>query len=137
MTFIKTVFLFTWLFLFSGFAQAENIKHGNWEMTFKVSIKGLPMELPTQTHTSEQCLTKENEIPKSDDNKDCNFKMLERTDSKYSWEMKCKDSGMSGKGEMNFKGETMQGYFNAKGSMQGMNMEMNSEITGKYLGKCK
>ncbi len=135
MRFAKVAAVLSTLFICS-IAQAEKIKHGNWQITSVIAIKGLPMDVPAQTHTSEQCITKENEIPKMEGNEDCQFKILERSEHKYSWEMNCENPKVTGRGEMSYKGETLQGYFNTQSSREGMKMEMNSTITGKYMGEC-
>ncbi len=137
MTFLKTFTLILTVLFFSTPASALNQKYGNWKMTFKIAVKGLPVQLPPQTITNEQCLTKEHELPLADQEKGCTFKIIDKTDSTLKWQMNCKDKGLKGNGEMRYNGKTLNGFIKAQSNVQGMKLDMTTDITGQYLGPCK
>ena len=112
-----------------------NIKEGEWEITTKMEMKGMPMQMPAYTHT--QCLTKNDMVPNSSQQSDeCKIKNITTSGGTVSWKMEC-DSGNGktiGSGKVTYSGDTMKGTI--KMEIPGQ-MEMTSKMTGKRIGPCK
>jgi hypothetical protein len=129
-TAIVLLILFTMVSLsFAG----PNMKEGKWEITMKMEMPGMPMEMPPFTHT--QCLTKKDFIPNSSEkDQECSAVNVKTSGNTTSWSTKCKgqDGTVSGTGTITYKGKTFTGTMKVK---QG-GMEMTTRMNGKYLGKC-
>jgi len=102
------------IFLWGTFAFAGvNLHEGLWEITTKMEMKGMPMQMPARTHT--QCLTKKNMLKTMVPNKQSQEEECKITDQKISgntvtWTMKCsgKDA-MKMTGKMTYRGNTLEG----------------------------
>ncbi len=57
----KLFFVILSLFLFNSFLYGADFKEGLWEMSVKMSAKGMPIPLPAQKF--KQCIIKEKMIP--------------------------------------------------------------------------
>jgi len=129
MLFISVLVLFTASISFA----APDIKEGKWEITTKMEMKGMPMEMPAVTHT--QCLTKNDVVPQEPpaDNK-CEPVKSKVSGNTVSWTIKCNGEGgpMTGSGKVTYSGDSFKGTMNVK--QRGM--DMTSNISGKYIGKC-
>lgn len=128
------------LVTFCGAAvAAQGMEPGEWQISTTMST---PMMQGAQTMTSTQCITPEQaRDPGSamggDRQGDCKMVSSEHSGDAYTWEMRCEQSGMSGKGSMRFGPGTMESEMRMSGTMGGAKMEMLSKMSGKRLGPCK
>lgn len=118
-------------------ALAE-IKDGLWEITSKVEIKGMSVQMPPST--SRQCLSNNDPVPKSKDkNTECKMKDQSISGDTVTYVMECKskDSVVLTSGTMTYKGNTFTGAsttnIKSKGQPQ---MQMHNKLSGKYIGPC-
>ncbi len=123
------------LFVTSAWAE---IKDGLWEITTRIEMKGMPGQIPPTT--VRQCLTKKDPVPQAQD-KQNNCKMIDQKVSgdtvTYSMECKGKDSVVFTSGTMSYKGNSFTGTSAMKIKSKGQpEMQMNSKIDGKYIGRC-
>ena len=112
---------------------APDLKEGKWEITTKMEMKGMPMEMPAVTHT--QCLTKNDFVPQDPGpNQKCEPEKSKVSGNTVTWSIKCDGEGgpMTGNGKVTHSGDSFKGSMNMK--QQGM--DMTSHISGKYIGKC-
>lgn len=113
--------------------SGPNMKDGLWEITTKVEMAGMPMQMPAITHT--QCITKENAVPDSSQ-PDQKCKIIENNiaGDTVTWKMECDtpDGQATATGEITYMGETFEGEM--KMNMQGM--EMLHKMNGKWIGEC-
>jgi len=112
---------------------APDIKEGKWEITTKMEMKGMSMEMPAVTHI--QCLTKNDFVPQDPGaNQKCEPVKSKVSGNTVTWSIKCNGEGgpMSGNGKVTYSGDGFKGSMNMK---QG-GMDMTSHISGKYIGKC-
>jgi len=120
-------------------ARAEEpapMQEGQWELSMKIEIPGLPFQLPAQTVN--HCYTKKElqesaGVPKQSN--DCKVTESKRTGNKVTWKVVCtgKNAG-TGSGEMVFTSATAY-----EGAMK---LENKGQVTttryeGKRLGDCK
>lgn len=118
-------------------ALAE-IKDGLWEITTKVEMKGMPGKIPPST--MRQCITKKDPVPK-DKNKNTECKIKDQSVSgdtvTYAMECKGKNSIVLTSGTMTYKGNSFDGTSTTNVKRKGQaEMQMNSKMSGKYIGPC-
>ncbi|MCG6972162.1 MAG: DUF3617 domain-containing protein [Desulfobacterales bacterium] len=116
--------------------SVPDMQEGKWEITSKMEVPGMPMEMPPVKNT--QCLTKEDFVPQSSQpGQDCKFSQVSVTGNTVKWTMLCNSQGdeMKGVGEMIYRGNSFEGTIKMTSS-QG-NMEMTNHIKGRHIGDCK
>jgi hypothetical protein len=128
--------------LFAVPAAPAKMQEGQWEVTVKVEMEGVPFPMPPMTHT--QCITKADQkdvkktIPSTTTKEnECAVKDHKVLGNKISWHVQCKD-GSSGAGEMVAKSTSYTGTM----TMETKNKEQGAtkivqHITGKRVGDCK
>ena len=84
----------------NAFADVD-INEGEWEITTKVSIPGMPMEMPATSY--KQCLTKKELVPqKPESDQNCEITDFKVSGNTISWKMNCsggRSGDMSGDGK--------------------------------------
>ena len=112
-----------------------DMKEGKWEITTKMEMPGMPMEMPPVTYT--QCLSRKDMVPQENNpGQKCKIEDLKTIGNTVSWTIKCisgQGGPTTGTGKIAYEGKTMKGTMNMKQS----GMEMTSHINGKYIGECK
>lgn len=114
--------------------DAAKPKGDLWQVTTKMSMEGMPMQMPSQT--MKVCSTKEMTRPPTNPNDQmkCQETNYKKTGSKVTWESVCKGPpAMTGVGEINFEGtDSYTGSIKYSGDEGGMTIEHS----GKKLGSC-
>ena len=115
--------------------QADDAAKGDlWQVTSKMSMEGMPMEMPAQT--VKVCAAKEWKRPPSNpnDRMQCTNQNFQRSGNKATWETTCKGPpAMNGVGEMIFEGnDSYTGSIKYSGDEGGMTIK----LSGKKLGSC-
>jgi len=131
-TCLLSMLVFLFLFLNDG-AIAQNMKEGLWEITAKMEMQGMPMQMPPQTNT--HCLTKKDMVPqKAEPGQECKVTKHEVKGDTVTWVMECKSKEGTTvlNGKVTYKGETFDGVVKIK--QEGM--EMTQNLKGKWIGKC-
>jgi hypothetical protein len=122
-------------------ASAE-VKEGQWEITTKAEIKGLPVQIPATTTTMKQCITKKDMVPKPDKQpkgQECTMKDQKVTGDTVTYTMECKSdkSTMVTSGKMTYKGDSFDGTSDTTVQNKGQpEMKITNTMSGKYLGPC-
>jgi hypothetical protein len=109
-----------------------------WEMTMKMEMAGMPMQMPEQTQRV--CQPKgaktEDTIPR-----DSNCKVLDSKQSgnKTTFKIACEDgkNKYTGTGELERSGDTTKGVMRMVGTMDGEPMDMTQRFTSRKVGGCK
>jgi hypothetical protein len=109
-----------------------------WEMTMKMEMAGMPMQMPEQTQRV--CQPKgaktEETVPH-----DSNCKVLDSKQSgnKTTFKIACEDgkNKYTGTGEVERSGDTTKGVIRMVGTMDGEPMDMTQRFTSKKVGSCK
>lgn len=136
--------LLTALVVTPSFA-APQATPGQWEVTSKMTMEGMPMAIPP--NTMKYCIKPEDAQkidkqiamgPKGQPNKDC--KMVDQSVSgdTVKFHMRCEGQHATDvAGEMTYSGTTYQGKvtINADGGPQGK-MKMTNTFNAKRLGDC-
>lgn len=130
--FIGVFVIFSCLLL-ESIAEAQNIKEGLWEVTIRVEMPGMPMQMPAQTIT--QCLTKKDITPTSEElPAECKITQSNVKGNLVTWAIECDtDEGlMVSAGSFTYQGDTFEG----KVSVQHAGMDMLQIHSGKRIGEC-
>ena len=115
-------------------ADAPNMKDGLWEMTIKMEMAGMPMEMPEMKHT--QCITKDNAVPDtSQPDQKCEMISNKVSGDTVTWEMECDtpQGPAHSKGTITYHGDTFDGTVN----MTMGQMVMTQKMSGRRIGDCK
>lgn len=135
----KTLIVFALLLpmLWAAGAFAD-VKEGLWEITSQVEIKGMPNAAPPTT--VRQCITKNDPVPQTKEkNYDCKTiaHKISGNTVLYNVECKGKEGTMETSGTTTYSDNAMKGTADTKVKMKGQpEIQMVSNIRGKYLGKC-
>jgi len=115
-----------------------NLNEGKWEITSKIEMPGLPVQMPPSTYT--QCITKEDMVPKSKQSgQNCEHLDVKVKGNTVTWVMKCTDANgtTTGNGTMTYNGDTFSGVINMKINNPGQpEMTMINKMVGKRIGSC-
>ena len=118
-------------------ASAE-IKEGQWEITTKTEMKGMPMQMPATT--MKQCVTNKDPVPqKQEKGQECKMKDQKVSGDTVTYTMECKsaEGTIVSSGKMTYKANTFDGTTDTTVKTKGQpDMKMTSTMSGKYLGPC-
>ena len=138
---MRTLTIIGILFLVLGVAgcsSGPNMKEGKWEISTKVEMKGLPMQIPAMT--MQQCLTKDDLIPKNHPKgqNNCSVSDQKINGDTVSWKVTCKSgaSETASEGSITYKGETFDGTINVAMNGGPISMKATTVMSGKYIGPC-
>jgi hypothetical protein len=104
-----------------------------WEVTTRMSMEGMPMQMPAQT--AKVCSAKAWTKPPASDNPNqrCTRTAYTVSGNKVSWTESCTAPAMTGKGEITRQGEDTYTGVIQFASAQG-NMTIN--LSGRKIGSC-
>jgi len=117
-------------------ADAKPVKEPGdlWEVTSKVTMEGMPMAIPAQTH--KVCAPKGSQEPAGvvDEERKCKATEMKTVGSKTSWKVQCEGPPpMSGEGEITRSSATAYAGFMKMSSPQG---NVTVKLDGKRVGDC-
>jgi hypothetical protein len=130
-------------FLWSPCAFAGvNMHDGMWEISTRMEMPGMPMQMPERTHT--QCLTEENMLktmaPKEQDqNENCKVTDKKVTGDTLTWTLECKgEDAMKVTGKTTYHGDSFEGTMTMTSSdPEEGEMKIINHIRGRRIGDCK
>lgn len=120
-----------------GSAHA-NMQEGNWEVTVKMEIVGMPIAMPPQTHN--QCVTQKDLVPDmAQPGEDCIVRGQKVVGDTITWRMQCKgkEGTMDGEGRIKYSGKTYAGEMQLRMTEKsGDVMEIKNTMQGRHTGPC-
>ena len=131
--------------MFGETAHSEeyNITPGMWETNSKMEVKGMPPEMAAMMQrppkVEKECVKDKNHDFKMGENaKGCTINKQHHSSKKLSWDISCSAEGgnANGRGEVNFKGDTISGWFEMNMQGPGGPMTMRHTFEGKRVGSC-
>ncbi|MFI5294848.1 MAG: DUF3617 domain-containing protein [Thermodesulfovibrionales bacterium] len=133
------VFVLATIILWTAAAFAEpNMQEGKWEITSKVEMKGMPMEMPAVKTTT--CLNHKDAVPqKSEKNQDCKMISNKIEGSTVTWVMQCRDkkgNTIDSSGRITYKGASFDGAVEMDMSGKEGKQHMSQKMSGKRIGDC-
>jgi len=129
-----TMFLAVFLIFVSFSFAGPLLKEGLWEITSKMEMPGMPVQMPPITF--KQCLTSQNPVPnQSQAGQECSIKNLKTKGNTVSWDMVCdtQQGQMKSSGKVTYKGNRFEGVVMMDMPGQG---RMKMTMTGRRIGKC-
>lgn len=135
--FARTLALLLFTLSSQSLLAEARITPGLWSGTVTMEVPGMPMAMPS--HTIKYCVTADDAIPKSDKNRDCQFKDIKTSGNTTSWTMICDNEGnkITAQGKMTYNGTSAKGVINMSVLSGGEKMEMKQTIDAKRIGNCK
>ncbi len=123
---------------FSVSAAEPELKEGKWEITSKIEMPGMPVNMPQNTFTQTQCLTKDNYVPKPNQNQsgqNCQIKDIRTSGNTVIWTINCNSvqGAMKGKGQITYKGDSFEGTI----KMSSPGGEIIQHMKGRRIGECE
>ena len=120
-----------------SFAGSElNMQEGKWEITTKMEIPAMPMDMPPMKHT--QCLTKKDLLPQSSQGgQECKISQTKISGDTVTWAMQCSGGhggDSKGNGTIAYNGSSMKGTIKMTNTQS--NTEVTSHLTGNRIGDC-
>jgi hypothetical protein len=112
-----------------------NIKAGKWEVTTRMEIPGMQMNMPPMTHT--QCITENNYVPQtSQPGEECEITQTRVSGDTVTWAMHCLGEGgeMTGTGTVTYRGDSFKGEISMSMAPSGMGMTIYTN--GHRIGDC-
>ncbi len=122
------------LFSVTVFAGEPDMKEGLWEITLKMEVPGMPMQMPPQTYT--HCMTKKDHVPqKQESDQDCKMIKHDIKGDTVTWVLECKttEGTALSNGRVTFKGDSFQGVVKVEHG----GTEFSQHLKGKWIGQCK
>jgi hypothetical protein len=125
------------LFLFSCTVQkGPNMKEGQWEITMRIEVPGMPVQMSPQTYT--QCLTPKKAVPepqRGESSQDCKVTKQDMTGDTVSWVVECKTSQGTAvsDGKITYKGDTFAGVI----QMTQGSTKVTQQLSGRWIGACE
>ncbi len=132
------------IIVFLAFASpslAEPEMHeGLWEITVKMDMPDMPVQMPAMTHT--QCITKKNMIPhKTEKNLDCKTISSKTSGNTVSWVIQCRDKDgttTESSGQVTYRGDRFDGIVDITFNQPGQGRtKMTQRMSGKRVGECR
>jgi hypothetical protein len=135
---ISLVFAFAVTVSWIAAAYAAPImQEGKWEITTKMEMKGMPMEMPAMKHT--MCLTSKDMVPqKAEKNQDCKMISNKVEGNTVTWVMQCKDKNgtIDSTGKITYKGDGFDGTLNVDLTNKEGRQHMFQKMSGRRIGDC-
>ncbi len=113
-----------------------NLTEGMWEITTRVEMPGMPVDVPPTTHT--QCMTKEDFVPRGgQQSNECRIFDTGYSSDTVSWKIECKSGGAvtRGSGSITYSGDHFDGTMTV--TVPEGNMQIKNYLKGRRIGPCK
>jgi hypothetical protein len=123
------------LFFFSCSVQkGPNMKEGMWEVTMRMEVPGMPVQMSPQTYT--QCMTQKEAVPQREEpGQGCKIVKQDIKGDTVSWVVECKtnEGTAVSDGRITYKGDTFEGVI----QMTQGSMKVTQQLSGRWIGTCK
>lgn len=116
-------------------AGQVDMQDGEWEITTRVEMPGIPVQIPPMTVT--QCITQKDLIPPNEQpDSECSVTSNQISGNTVTWSIECKGEGgdTRGDGQITYHGDRFEGSM--KMSMP-EGMTMTNHMSGKRIGPCR
>jgi uncharacterized protein DUF3617 len=116
---------------------APNMQEGNWEVTTKMEMEGMPFQMPPMKHN--QCMTRQDVVPSAKKDQSCVVKDQKVSGDTVTWRVTCKDRDgtTEGDGKVTYAGKTYAGAMNMKVTdKRGKATSVRYQMQGRHTGPC-
>lgn len=122
------------------FAAPAAMQEGNWELTMKMDMTGMPFAMPpvvvNHCYTKQDLQDMKKTIPSASGKNECETKDVNVAGDKVTWKIQCKD-GTTGSGEMVQKKTSYNGTMTMESAKSKGASKMVYHMSGKRTGECK
>ena len=115
-----------------------DIQEGQWEISSKIEMSGMPVQVNIGEQKITQCIDKQKIVPKSDKkiNKYCTVSDQQIDGNVVSWKMTCTNN-MHSEGSVTYHGDTFEGKVTSVTEVPNMGkMTAIIHMKGKRIGEC-
>ncbi len=123
----------------AAFAAGPDMNPGQWEITSRLDMQGLPFAMPPITYS--QCLTREDVVPrKAEKNKECTPVKTDLKGNTVSWVVECRDAGTVTRstGTITYRKDAFDGVVTVENvPLKPGETPVKMTMSGKRLGACK
>jgi len=130
---VSVILLATASFSLAG--SKPNVKPGKWEVTTRMEMPGMQMNMPPMTHT--QCITETDYVPQTGQpGEECEVTRTRVSGDTVTWTMHCRGKGgeMNGTGKVTYQGDSFKGEISMSVVATGMSMTIYTN--GRRIGAC-
>jgi hypothetical protein len=124
------------------FAAGPDFKEGDWGVSYRMEVVGMPFPMPPITTKRTMCLDKKNYIPdNSQQGQECKVSDQKVNGNTVTWTMRCRaqERTIEGHGKITYKGDRYDGVMDAKlisTDGQGPAVGYRYTMQGERLGAC-
>jgi len=130
---VSVILLATVSFSLAG--SKPNVKPGKWQVTTRMEMPGMQMNMPPMTHI--QCITEDDYVPQtSQPGEECKITQTRVSGDTVTWTMHCRGEGgeMKGNGKVTYRGDSFEGKISMSMAPSGMSMTIHTN--GRRIGDC-
>ncbi len=126
----------------AAFAAGPDFKEGEWGVSYRMEVVGMPFPMPPITARKTMCLDKNNYVPdNSQQGQECKVSDQKVNGNTVTWTMRCRaqERTIEGQGKITYKGDRYDGVMDAKlisADNQGPAVGYKYTMQGQRLGVC-
>jgi hypothetical protein len=126
----------------TALAAGPDFKEGEWGVSYKMEVVGMPFPMPPITSKKTMCLDKNNYVPdNSQQGQECKVSDQKVSGNTVTWTMRCRaqERTIEGQGKITYKGDRYDGAMDAKllsADSQGPAVGYKYTMQGQRLGAC-
>jgi len=101
----------------TAFAAGPDFKEGEWGVSYRMEVVGMPFPMPPITAKKTMCLDKNNYVPdNSQQGQECKISDQKANDNTVTWTMRCRaqERIIEGHGKITYNGDRYDGGMDAK-----------------------
>jgi len=126
----------------TAFAAGPDFKEGEWSVSYRMEVVGMPFPMPPITARKTMCLDKSNFVPdNSQQGQECKVSDQKVNGNTVTWTMHCRaqERTIEGHGKITYKGDRYDGVMDAKlisVDYQSPTVSYKYTMQGQRLGAC-
>ena len=101
----------------TSFAAGPDFKEGEWGVSYRMEVVGMPFPMPPITARKTMCLDKNNYVPdNSQQGQECKISDQKVNGNTVTWTMRCRaqERTIEGHGKITYNGDRYDGVMDAK-----------------------
>lgn len=124
------------------FAAGPDFKEGEWSVSYRMEVVGMPFPMPPITARKTMCLNKNNYVPdNSQQGQECKISDQKVNGNTVTWTMRCRaqERTIEGFGKITYQGDRYDGAMDAKlisNDNSGPAVSYKYTMQGQRLGAC-
>jgi hypothetical protein len=126
----------------TAFAAGPDFKEGEWGVSYRMEVEGMPFPMPPITAKKNMCLDKNNYVPdNSQQGQECKISDQKVNGNTVTWTMRCRaqERTIEGHGKITYNGDRYDGVMDAKlisADYQAPAVGYKYTMQGQRLGAC-